>query len=516
MKQILFEGILISLAALLVMISFPVGEATASVVPDCPWEVCIFIALAIIFYIQRDKDYRSVFMIGYLFGFLYNFGTLSWVVITMLNYGNLSAFLSYFLLCALVCYVALYTGLFFLFTRLLTDRLRLPTTLVGPAVWVLLEYIRSYFITGFPWNLWGYTLYRHLLLVQIADIVGVYGLSFVIVALNCLVFDLFFRDYSRRMKLSLLVGTATLVVLTIVYGRIKMDEPLPTGPLNVCLVQGNYRQEEKWEPGMKQTTLDTYEQLTRSTFSSRPTVIVWPEAALPFRLRYSGLALNSVAMLARDCRCSLVIGTPDMAEDEAGKRHFYNSAFLITPQGKMEERYDKIHLVPFGEYVPLTRFLFFVEKMTEGATGDFSSGQRYTVFRGDFPPFSVYICYETIFPDLVRKFSAAGARWLVTITNDAWFDRSAASYQHFAMTVLRAVENRCPVVRAANTGITGIIDQKGRVLDKTELFVRTTLCGTITARDPQTTTFYIRWGDLFAALCSLYVLCAACLCLMKR
>ncbi|MBN2384215.1 apolipoprotein N-acyltransferase [bacterium] len=502
MKQLLIQIALIIVAATLMIVSFPVGETLSGYLPDLPWEFCVFCALIPMFIVLRGHSNGTAFRFGYLFGFLYYYGIMSWIVITMLNYGNMSATLCYLILIALVCYLAFYGSFFFLFNRLLTERLGLPHTLVAPFVWVLLEYIRTYMISGFPWNLLGYTLYRQPLLIQIADLVGVYGLSFLIVIVNCLIFDLFFGEWARRTKIIVFALVLALVLMTVGYGQFRLHDNQEADEVKVCLIQGNYRQEEKWAPHMKQTTLETYLNLSRACLSASPDLIVWPEAAVPFRLRYSPSSFAKIAQLACECDCQLLLGSPDMDESPEGNTQFYNAAFLIDNRGEFLDRYDKIHLVPFGEYVPLKKLLFFVEKMTEGATGDFSAGSKYTVFKGTLPPFSLYICYETIFPDLVRKFAKSGARFLVSITNDAWFGRSAASYQHFAMTVFRAIENRCPVVRAANTGITGIIDQKGQILEQTEIFTRTSLCGTIRIRPEHLITVYTRWGDFFVAFCA--------------
>ena len=179
----------------------------------------------------------------------------------------------------------------------------------------------------------------------------------------------------------------------------------------------------------------------------------------------------------------------------------YNSAYLVGPDTTVLGRYDKIHLVPFGEYIPLRHLLFFLDKLVAGI-GDFRSGEAYTVMAIPQGRFAVLICFEGIFPDLVRHFVRHGAQFLVNITNDAWFGYSPASYQHLSMVVFRAVENRLPIVRAANTGISAVIDSTGRLSQQTDLFVRTWIKARITPA-AGATTFYTRWGDLFAYGCVL-------------
>lgn len=503
-KCLVREIFIILFASVLVIISFPMSEKLSTLLPPIPWEYCVFLSFVPLFYLHQDQKLGHVFRTGYLFGIVYYFGTLSWVVLTMINYGNMSGILSYLVLTALVLYLALYTGLFFVFNKALTNRFNIPYCLVAPFIWVLLEYHRSIIITGFPWNLLGYTQYRQILLIQIADYVGVYGVSFLIIFVNCWVYDIIFGNHTRRIKYYLSIAVSSIILCSLTYGWFQLTRPQTGETVMICLIQGNYRQEEKWVPGMKQKTLDTYIQLSKSTFNRNPDLVVWPEAATPFRLRYSAVSYTKIAKLARACDCDLLIGSPDLEGTEDNARYL-NSAFHINKNGELAGRYDKMHLVPFGEYIPLNKYLFFVEKMTQGASGDFSAGTTPTVFNGAATPFGVYICYETIFPDQLRRFVLNGARYLVSITNDAWFGRSAASFQHFSMTIFRAIENRCPVVRAANTGITGIIDLNGKIVAKTSIFERTTLCGDISIESRRTLTFYTRYGDFFVLLCSFYV-----------
>jgi apolipoprotein N-acyltransferase len=204
--------------------------------------------------------------------------------------------------------------------------------------------------------------------------------------------------------------------------------------------------------------------------------------------------------LAQEAGQPLLFGSPTYVRD-GGQDVMYNSAFLVGPDTTVLGRYDKIHLVPFGEYIPLRRLLFFLDKLVAGI-GDFRSGEAYTVMAIPQGRFAVLICFEGIFPDLVRHFVRHGAQFLVNITNDAWFGYSPASYQHLSMVVFRAVENRLPIVRAANTGISAVIDPTGRLSQQTDLFVRTWIKARITPAEGAT-TFYTRWGDLFAYGCVL-------------
>jgi apolipoprotein N-acyltransferase len=227
-------------------------------------------------------------------------------------------------------------------------------------------------------------------------------------------------------------------------------------------------------------------------------LIVWPEAATPFFFANDRDFRARLLLLARDVDRPLLFGSPSYTR-EGDQDIMYNSAFLVGSEATVLGRYDKIHLVPFGEYIPLRRVLVFLDKLVEGI-GDFRSGETYTVMAVPQGRFAVLICFEVIFPDLVRHFVRQGAQFLVNITNDAWFGYSPASYQHLSMVVFRAVENRLPIVRAANTGISAVIEPTGELVEQTNLFERTWIKGRIIPA-AGLTTFYTRWGDLFAYGC---------------
>jgi apolipoprotein N-acyltransferase len=244
----------------------------------------------------------------------------------------------------------------------------------------------------------------------------------------------------------------------------------------------------------------------------RPDLVIWPETATPYYFNSSGGADRELAAdlkgFVKSNHVPLLFGSPTYEILPGRVVHLRNSAFLLSPEGSALAEYHKFHLVPFGEYIPLKSVLFFVDKMVQ-AIGDFQAGREYTVMAVPVPgrqqvKISTVICYEIIFPDLVRRFVDRGATVVTTITNDAWFGRTAAPYQHFSMAVLRAVENRVPVARAANTGISGFIDAKGKILQTSGIFVEADL---LQALAPGSTkTFYTRHGDIFSYLCVIFTL----------
>jgi apolipoprotein N-acyltransferase len=267
--------------------------------------------------------------------------------------------------------------------------------------------------------------------------------------------------------------------------------------MEIALVQGNIEQAHKWDPAYQREVFDTYRAMTLEAAKKRPDLIIWPETATPFFWQDEELRAQLVDTV-KDAGTWLMTGSPSVEKSPDDRVVDYNSAYLLSPDGRETGRYDKMHLVPFGEYVPLKRLLPFVSKMVT-AIGDFGTGEQYTVLKTDKGSFGTAICFEVIFPELVRQFALNGANFLTSITNDAWFGVSAAPYQHFNMAVFRAVENRRALARAANTGITGIILPTGAVQARTGIFERTTLEGRIPLMGEL--TFYTRHGDVFAYIC---------------
>ncbi|MFQ5989110.1 MAG: apolipoprotein N-acyltransferase [Candidatus Methylomirabilales bacterium] len=437
--------------------------------------------------------------LGIITGLVCYLLSIPWVVHTMTTYGGLPLFLGFLLLVALALYLALYVGVFAYGVIRLSARGPLGYLVGVPALWVGLEYLRTFMLTGFPWNLLGYSQYQNLPIIQIASITGVYGISFLLVLTNAgmaLGYLLFRRGW--RPALVPVGGVSVLVLGTVLFGMGRMvSAEARRQEIRVSVVQGNIEQGAKWDPEFQRRTIDIYQRLTREA-GTEAELIVWPETAVPFFLRQRGPLSQRVLDLATEIRSYLLVGSPDRTHSPAPA--LYNSAFLISPRAKIVQKYDKIHLVPFGEYVPLKSLLFFVEKMAAGI-GDFRAGQNFTVFEIPGGRFGVLICFEAIFPNQVRQYVLAGANFLVNITNDAWFGDSAAPYQHLSMAALRAVENDVYLVRAANTGISALIAPTGRILEQSDLFVEAVLSGTLTSGSAG--TFYTRYGDLFAWGCGL-------------
>jgi apolipoprotein N-acyltransferase len=482
------------------------GALLAASFPSIDLNFLAWIALVPLFLALKGLSGKEAFQAGMIAGIVFFCGTIYWVTNSVHEFGHIElipALLTTLLLCT---YCAIYPAFFCAIIAHLGPGRPALVVIAAPAVWTMLELVRTRLFSGFPWLLLGYSQYRYPAVIQIADLTGVYGLSFLIVLVNVSI-ALSIEDRRRWLPLAaaMLVAAAVLA-----YGFYRLRAPEGPGGITLSLVQGNIEQDKKWNPAYQSAAIAAYDRLTRTALDKRPDLVIWPETATPFYFEgtdrpYAALT-DELRMFVRSSGTPLLFGSPTYEKKE--HRHLlWNSAFLLDRDGMTKAVYHKIHLVPFGEYVPLKSSLFFfMDKLVQGA-GDFQSGTGHTVMpvrsamnRGDVT-ISTVICFEIIFPDLVRRFVRQGAAVMTTITNDAWFGRTGAPFQHFSMAVFRAVENRVPVARAANTGISGFIDSKGRILEASDIFTEAVLTRTVVPGN--TKTFYTRYGDVFAWLCVL-------------
>ncbi|MGW8179003.1 MAG: apolipoprotein N-acyltransferase [bacterium] len=469
-----------------------------------------WIALIPFFWAITTLGERDAFVSGLLFGFVFFFGTQYWIYHSINHYGHLSLSLSLLIVSLLCAYEALYMGMFAALVNFVHSRSRIPLVFFVPALWACLEYVRGIVFTGFPWSYIAHSQYTVLPLIQIADITGAYGVSFLVVAVNCAVVDILILKRRRR-KIPLFpaipsYGGALLVLVLVLgaltYGMHRLREKLPDRKIIAAVVQGNIEQDKKWDPSYQSAVLSTYLSLTRSVHAESPDLIIWPETAVPFYFGSDTELSQKLRDFQKENGIPLFFGSVMVRSLTAGKYRLTNSAILLDNDGKVVYTYDKIHLVPFGEYVPLRTVFFFIDKLVQGV-GDYIPGRDFKVAHGPFGQFVPAICYELIFPSLIRKFFAAGGEFLVTITNDAWFGNTPGPYQHFSAGVFRAIEARKSVVRAANTGISGLIDSKGRIVRESGLFTQEVLLMEV-PKDLKV-TFYTRYGDIFIYCCFLIV-----------
>ncbi|MBM4044759.1 MAG: apolipoprotein N-acyltransferase, partial [Planctomycetes bacterium] len=348
--------------------------------------------------------------------------------------------------------------------------------LAVPACWVALEYVRSFLMTGFPWLFLGHTQYRFLPLIQVADIAGVYGLSFLIVLTNLCLAAAWRERRNVGRLVAALAGPAVLIAACLVYGHARLSKLSVTeGPL-VGIVQGNIPQEvkEQMDPEELKRSLAKHVELSKTFAGAHVDMLIWPETMVPgvlnlppeYRREIDVLSLKAVDDLARMTKTHLLLGgiavelRPTLT-NRLDQRNF-NSAYFYSPSGELLGRYDKLHLVPFGEYTPLKRYFPFLSKLVPYEVG-LSAGTDWTLFRLDSWQFGVLICYEDTVAPLAREFRRRGASFMVNVTNDGWFRDSAELEQHLAISAFRCIENRIGLVRAANTGISSFLSPTGQI-----------------------------------------------------
>jgi apolipoprotein N-acyltransferase len=472
--------------------------------PSFDYYPLAWIAIVPLLVTLLGKNTGASFILGMITGFVYFLGTVYFVSHSMHFYGNLSVFVSVIILILLCIYLSVYIGLFSAFFNYISETSRVPALFVAPVLWVSLEYLRTYALTGFPWALIGYSQYKFISLIQISDMTGVYGVSFLVAALNGAFFDVAVSWPKRtgqmplfgRWPMTVGIGVLALLLLaSVIYGMGKLKNEFNTAQfVKASVVQGNIAQGIKWDSRFRSEVIETYKRLTLTASSADPDIIIWPESAMPFTFGNNKALTGEIIEFQKSIGVHLLFGSNTVKS----VNRMSNSAVLLSPEGNVMSVYDKIHLVPYGEYVPLRSVLPFVNKLTAGI-GDFIPGKEPSVMETPFAKIGNLICFEIIFPGLVRKFADRGANMLITITNDAWFGRTSAPYQHFSMAVFRAVENRVPIARAANTGISGFIDSKGRIINQSDIFNETVLTEKLSLGNKK--SFYTMYGDVFAWFC---------------
>ena len=397
------------------------------------------------------------------------------------------------------------------------------TLFAAPFIWVSIEYIRSNMsFLSFPWALLGHSQYRYPSIIQLASFTGAYGVSFLIVMANVVLalvireflYQLklykapYLRNFSTREMIAIALFPSILIALALLYGKITIDKPIIGKEIKVALVQGNIDQAKKWDRRYASFIMQTYADLTREAAKDGPELIIWPETATPGSISRHPRLNAQVKLIAREASACLLLGSSQhrkFGERRATQLKYVNSAHLICPASGMaqNQRYDKIRLVPFGEYMPL-KGIFPWSFFNVPNIDYYVPGKELTIFEILPFKFSTTICWENIFPDLVRRFVKGGAQFIVNITNEAWFGKTAAPYQFVSMSVFRAVENRIFVIRCANSGISCFIDPYGRVIDRIkdkkgqDIFIQGVMSGLIIPLESK--TFYTRYGDWLAWL----------------
>ena len=444
----------------------------------------------------EGKNPRQAFGLSYLCGIVFFAGTLYWFIYVDILVALIGAPL-------LILYLSLFFGLFGLMYSVFCRAEGRLQFIVLPSAWVVLEWIRANFLTGFGWVSLAHSQYKNLLLIQIADLTGIFGISFLMVTVNLLGKEgiLCFQKKSKisfKQWLNNLFLPAFFILIAVWgYGGWRLFSfPGDSVSIKAAVVQGNIPQERKWMPSQWPGIMEEYIALTREAAKENPQLIIWPETAFPGILWEDEVFLNELKRTASQTQIPLLFGSVINEGEE-----YYNSALLISKEGEPAGRYDKIHLVPFGEYVPLRSLLPFLSNVVP--IGDFTAGGEFTIFPAP-APFSALICFEDTVPYLSREFTRRGAKLLINITNDAWFKDTKEPFLHLQSAVFRSIENRRTLIRAANTGVSSFIDPLGRIFKTVERHGKKTyISGYAIASIPlnNTLTFYTRFGDMFVYFC---------------
>jgi len=446
-----------------------------------------------------EKPFRAL-LFGFITGMIFHIGLLYWVAQVIVMYGYLPLYIGISAMLLLCLYLSIYFSLFAAGVVFLRNR-GFSEIVSAPLLWTGLEFLKSHLFTGFPWENLAYSQYKYLHLIQFSDVTGIYGVSFLIVFVNVVLFDLIVHRESAKKALPELASGCIILALLFGYGQFSLNriqsELKRAEAMEVSLIQGNIDQNIKWNPLFQQESIDIYQNMSLKKAPVGRGLIVWPETATPFFFQEESHLSSVVRNIPKLTSDWLLFGSPSYFAGGA-KTEYMNSAFLLSPNGSTAGKYDKTHLVPYGEYVPLRHFFPFINKLVAGI-GDFRKGDGVNPIGIGRHDLGILICYEAIFPEISRKYKADGTNLLVNITNDAWFGKTSAPYQHLSMTVFRAVENRTFLVRAANTGISAIIDPSGKVMKQTGLFERTVVRGSVKFLDRK--TIYALYGDIFIYIC---------------
>jgi apolipoprotein N-acyltransferase len=458
---------------------------------------------------------------GFLHGLVFYPVCLPWIAVVMHQYGNVDPWMSAGIVSLIGIAGGIVCSIFSLCVALAARKSAALACLLAPFLWVSLEFLRTHLpIIGFPWNLTGYAARGSLALLQLTPLTGIYGLSFLIAAYGSL---LAYAVIVRTPRVWKYVATATALLILVALGGGYLV-PKQTPRFIAHLVQTNFPQSEQYPPDWLEIHAGELQELERMSVDAArktPGLIVWPEVPAPFSFQESTFAALAMR-IARDSGNDFLVGVVDWKRGPDGQGIASNSAVLLDRYGRRTFTYDKIHLVPFGEYVPLRRWLTFASRLTADIS-DFTPGRIFVVGHlhgvetyvpSAGPTFGVFICYEAIFPGEVREFTAKGAQLLINISNDGWFGRSAAPAQHVMMARVRAVESRRWLLRDTNNGYTVSVDPYGRVVASIVTDVRGELDAPYDFRSDLTP--YVRFGDWFSWLCVLVSVALIVLALKRK
>lgn len=455
--------------------------------PAHAW-TCLFAWIFFIpFWISlRHRSQKEIIFFGFVFCLFSSLGTLYWIFTAIKKYGGISTPISLLIMVAFMFAESFLRSLSFVFSSFFIRYRTFP--FLAAVIFTSIEWMMFHGpFHGFPWITPAHAVYPMKHLSQSLDVVGVIGMNFIIFFVNFLTVEWLLTKRKDR-KFSRFTPTLIGFMLGAMwmYGSIQLQryQEKPDAPsLQIALLQGNISQDIKWSYEDREQIIETYQQLTSIAAMTNPDLIVWPEASLPKTLQAN---ITKIDILPEGMNTPVVLGAPTYTRDH-GKTSYRNSAFTLTANGNVEHRYDKVQLVPFGEYVPSFGILP-IEKLIPAVAGNFIPGNLHQeISKVGNHPFGIFICFETLFPQIARAWINQGAEFFVSITNDAWFDKGSGPYQHLEFSGLRAIEFRKPVVRAANTGITTWFDATGKMFKSLDLGERGYILAKIYPNDVKTT-----------------------------
>jgi apolipoprotein N-acyltransferase len=482
--------------------SFLSGALLVVCFPLPNWNLLVWIAcMPLLAALTIERRPRHGFFLAYVSGAIFFAGSCYWFVYVMERHGGLGPVLAIGVLLLFILVFSIFFGVYGLLVTWMARTSPGYALALSPFLWVAMEIARTYVLTGFPWNLLGYAE-QAIGLQRLASLTGVYGLSFLAVATSAMLVWVFMEPRHRRGQVVLISWLAMLIAANwlatppaITAEGTAAILVQPDVPLDVNIL-------EHWAPWRDPAQLQELVAMSAKaregagTASSSPPLIIWSENPAPFYFDRDPVFREAMQQMARQTQSYVVVGTMTTNPADGGRPR--NSAIVLDPQGLQLLQYDKIHLVPFGEYVPEWAFPGKIGKITL-EVGDFVAGSSYQVAGTPQGAIGIFICYEAIFPQLVRRLAAQGATVLVTISDDTWFGDSSAAFQHLEMARMRAIENGRFLLRSTNDGITALIDPYGRVLATLPQHTRQVLTGRFSYRTEE--TFYTAHGDVFAWMC---------------
>jgi apolipoprotein N-acyltransferase len=478
--------------------------------------VPLLIALCRVALNPADSRARRIppraFLLGLTAGLVYFVGTIYWTGTVLQAFGGLPVPLAYLAMLLLAAYLALFPAITAMITARLVYRIGRRALFVMPAAWVATEFLRGVLFGGFPWVPLGNSQVTVLPIAQLASVFGVYGVSALVAFVNA---ALAYVVLSRgRDRFAAAAAAALLLIAAGSWGALRIADGTLTRtgtPIRIGLIQGNIAQEDKWNPNEARRIFTTYIAMTRDAARRGAEFVIWPESSTPFMFEEDQVGGEVLRELAREVRVPILFGSDQVDRTAEGLR-LYNSAFLVTPEGTTAAVYRKIHLVPFGEYIPLKEWLYFVSPLVD-RLAEFAPGTSMVMLPVGEHRINTAICYEVVYPSLIRQAVLEGSQLLTTITNDGWYGYSSAPYQHFAMASMRAIEQGRYLARAANTGISGVVDPYGRIVRESAIFEQVGLVEE--ARILTGHTIYASIGDV-VPYASLLLVVAALLAVRRR